>query len=33
MLEGTEGENFGGLLVKFLGNIMLVVRDAAAKAG
>ena len=32
-LEGTEGENFGGWLVKFLGNIMTVARDAAAKVG
>ena len=34
MLEGTEGENFGAWLVKFLGNIMSVARDAvAAKSG
>ena len=32
-LEGTEGENFGGWLVKFLGNIMSVVRDVVAKVG
>ena len=32
-LEGTEGENFGGWLVKFLGNVMSVVRDVAAKVG
>ena len=32
-LEGTEGENFGGWPVKFLRNVMLVARDAAAKAG
>ena len=33
ILEGTEGEKFGGWLVKFLGNVMLVARDAAVKAG
>ena len=32
-LEGTEGENFGGWLVTFLGDIMSVARDVAAKAG
>ena len=32
-LEGTEGENFGGWLVKFWGNVMLVARDTVAKAG
>ena len=32
-LEGTEGENFGGWLVNFLGSIMTVVRGVAAKAG
>ena len=32
-LEGTEGENFGGWLVNFLGNIMTAARGAVAKAG
>ena len=32
-LEGTEGENFGGWLVNFLGNIMMAARGVAAKAG
>ena len=26
VLEGTEGENFGGWLVKFWGNVMMVAR-------
>ena len=32
-LEGTEGENFGGWLVNFLGNIMIGSEGCGSKSG